>query len=309
MGRIQKLVSTALQTGRLAKCRLRSTYLNKPWEEKMRVSALAICAALAAGTALAQSGDVKRSLTQVTDSVWRFDNNFHVSMVVITDEGAVVGDPINAEAASWLEAEVMSRFGKEVTYMLASHSHGDHGSGGEVFADTATIIAHRNYQKAVGQEFGPTEPADVLFDDNLTLEHGGKTFELTYVGAGHGDDMVVTVVRPDNVAFVVDIVSPGRMPWRNSTSAVDGMISQISAVEALDFDILLPGHAANGTKADATETREYLEELKAKVQTELDAGKSAEDIIATVKMPDYADWANYEEWLPLNVEGVVTALR
>ena len=56
MGRIQKLVSAALQSGRLAKCRLRSRYLNKPWEEKMRVSALAICAALAAGTALAQSG-------------------------------------------------------------------------------------------------------------------------------------------------------------------------------------------------------------------------------------------------------------
>ena len=114
---------------------------------------------------------------------------------------------------------------------------------------------------------------------------------------------------PDNVAFVVDVVSPGRLPWQKSTAAVDGMIEQIKAVEALEFDILLPGHAANGTKADATETREYLEELRARVQAEIDAGKSDEEIIASIRMPDYADWANYEEWLPLNVEGVLSALR
>ena len=269
----------------------------------------AAVAALFATSAIAQSGDVRRSLTQITDDVWRFDNNFHASMVVVTDEGAVVGDPINAAAAEWLEGEIMSRFGKEVSYVLASHSHGDHASGGEVFADTATIIAHKNYQKAVGQNFGPTHPADVLFSDELVVEHGGKTFEMTYVGPGHGDDMVVTIVRPDNVAFVVDIVSPGRLPWQKSTSALPGMIEQITNVEALDFDILIPGHANNGTKADAKDARGYLIDLRDAVQAELDAGKSAEEIIASVKLPKYETWMNYEQWLPLNVEGAITALQ
>lgn len=276
----------------------------------MRILATAaLVVSLAAGAALAQSGDVKRSLTQITDDVWRFDNNFHASIVVITEEGAVVGDPINADAATWLEAEIASQFGKEVTYVLASHSHGDHSSGGEVLADTATIVAHKNYQKAVGGNFGPTEPADILFDGALTLEHGGKTFELTYIGEGHGDDMVVSIVRPDNVAFVVDVVSPGRLPYQKTTAAVDGMIEQIKVVETLEFDVLLPGHAKTGTKADATAAREYLEALRAAVQSEIDAGKSDEEIIASLQMPDYADWANYEQWLPLNVEGVLSALR
>ena len=96
---------------------------------------IAAAACLAAGAAFAQSSDVRRSLSEVTGDVWRFDNNFHASMVVITDEGAVIGDPINADAAAWLEAEIMDRFGKEITYVLASHSHGDHSSGGEVLAD------------------------------------------------------------------------------------------------------------------------------------------------------------------------------
>ena len=274
-----------------------------------RILSIAFAVTFAAGAAVAQSGDVRRSLTQVTDDVWRFDNNFHASMVVVTEDGAVVGDPINAEAAAWLEAEIAQRFGKEVSFVLASHSHADHAAGGEVFADTATIIAHENYQKAVGKEFGPTEPADMMFADRHTLEHGGKTFELTYIGAGHGDDMVVSIVRPDNVAFVVDVVSPGRLPWRTSTAAINGMIEQIKVVESLDFDILLPGHAKTGSKSDATDARVYLEALRAKVQAEIDAGKSDEEIIASLKMPEYAGWANYEEWLPLNVEGALKALR
>lgn len=273
----------------------------------IRFLSIALAATLAAAPLSAQ--EAKRTLTEITPDVWRFDNDFHASMVVITEDGAVVGDPINAEAASWLEDEIATRWDKDVTYMLPSHSHGDHGSGGEVFADTATIIAHENYQKAVGGDWGPTHPADVLFTDTARLEHGGKTFEMTYVGAGHGDDMVVTIVRPDNVAFVVDIVSPGRMPWRNSTAAIDGMIEQISALETLEFDILLPGHAKTGSKADATETREYLVALRDAVKAELAAGKSADDIMANLKMPDYAHWANYEEWLPLNIEGVLTSMK
>ena len=273
----------------------------------LKLVSTAFALALVAAPVTAQ--DVRRSLTEVTGDVWRFDYNFHASMVVITEEGAVVGDPINAEAATWLEAEIMDRFGKDVTYVLASHSHGDHSSGGEVFADTATIIAHQNYQKAVGGDWGPTHPADVLFADTARLEHGGKTFEMTYVGAGHGDDMVVTIVRHENVAFVVDIVSPGRLPWRTSTAAINGMIDQITAVEALDFEILLPGHSKTGTKSDATDAKQYLTDLRAAVQAELDAGKSAEDIKANLKLPQYASWMQYEEWLPLNIEGALSALQ
>ena len=273
------------------------------------IKSLSLAFALALVAAPVASQDVRRTLTEVTPDVWRFDNNFHVSMVVITEDGAVVGDPINAEAATWLENEIRTRWGKEVTYMLPSHSHGDHGAGSEVFADTATIIAHENYQKAVGGDWGPTHPADVLFTDTARLEHGGKTFEMTYVGAGHGDDMVVTIVRPDNVAFVVDIVSPGRLPWRTSTSAINGMIDQITAVEALDFETLLPGHAMMGTKADATDAKQYLIDLRAAVQAELDAGKSADEIKANLKLPQYASWMQYEEWLPLNIEGAISALQ
>ena len=60
---------------------------------------------------------------------------------MITPEGAVVADPINAQTAEWLKAEIWDRFEQPVTHVLHTHFHWDHSSGGAVYED-ATVIAH-----------------------------------------------------------------------------------------------------------------------------------------------------------------------
>jgi glyoxylase-like metal-dependent hydrolase (beta-lactamase superfamily II) len=200
----------------------------------------------------AHAQDVKRELTNVTGDVWRFQNKFHFSTVVVTSAGVVVTDPINAEAATWLEAEIASRFGKPVTHMVYSHSHGDHASGGAVFADTATVIAQAN----APAEIDGVAP-DIRFAQAMSFASGGHSFELTALGPGHGTDMLAMVVRPENVAYVVDVVSPGRLPYKDFPGAnIAGLIEQTKAVEALDFEIMSPGHSRLGNKADAVEARE-----------------------------------------------------
>ena len=155
-----------------------------------------------------------------------------------------------------------------------------------------------------------TAEPDVVFTDTHTLTVGDKTFMLHYLGAGgHGEDMIAWTVQPDNVAFVVDVVNPRRLPYQHIPSAtIDGYIGQVAAVEGMDFEILVPGHSGNGTKQDVTDTVAYLTELRDKVQAELDAGKSEDEIVASVKMPDYESWGQYEAWLPLNIGGMVRML-
>jgi hypothetical protein len=47
--------------------------------------------------------------------------------------------------------------------------------------------------------------------------------------------MLAMVVRPENVAFVVDVVSPSRLPYRDFPGAnIDGLLNQIKAVQVLD---------------------------------------------------------------------------
>jgi glyoxylase-like metal-dependent hydrolase (beta-lactamase superfamily II) len=267
-------------------------------------------AIITAGIALpsiqgAQAQDIKRELTNVTGDVWRFQNKFHFSTVVVTSEGVVVTDPINAEAATWLETEIAARFGKPITHMVYSHSHGDHASGGAVFADTATVIVQEN---APAEIDGVTP--DIRFSERLSFSSGGHSFELTALGPGHGTDMLAMVVRPENVAYVVDVVSPGRLPYKDFPGAdITGLIEQTKAVEALDFEIMSPGHSRLGNKADATEAREYVEWLRAAVAAELNAGKTAEQVVADLDTSAYADMMAYDMWRDLNVQGMARWLK
>ncbi len=267
-------------------------------------------AALAATLSLpapqsAQSQDIKRELTNVTGDVWRFQNKFHFSTVVVTSEGVVVTDPINTEAATWLEAEIIARFGLPVTHMVYSHSHGDHASGGAVFADTATVIAQAN----APAEIDGVAP-NIRFAQAMSFTSGDHSFELTALGPGHGADMLAMVVRPENVAYVVDVVSPGRLPYKDFPGAnIAGLIEQTKAVEALDFEIMSPGHSRLGNKADATEAREYVEWLRAAVTAELNSGKTADQVVADLDTSAYEGMMAYGMWRDLNIQGMARWLK
>lgn len=79
---------------------------------------------------------------------------------------------------------------------------------------------------------------------------------MTWLGEGHGKDLIAVVVRPENVAFITDAVSPKRLPFRDMPrSNIDGWIDQVRKVETLDFEIFAPAHGNIGVKADATDAR------------------------------------------------------
>jgi len=255
-------------------------------------------------TVFAQSS-AERSVTEIAKDVYRLQNNFHYSLVVITAEGAVVVDPINADAASWIKEEVAKLTDKPITHLIYSHSHGDHASGGAVLAKGATVIAHENSPSIVDGVI-PTQ----RFKDEYQFEVADKQFELTWLGVGHGEDLIAVVVRPSNVAFITDAASPKRLPWRDMGGAnVDDWIDQVRKIESLDFDIFAPAHGSVGVKADATDVRVYMEELRAEVLAGLDEGKSMDELKNDITMSAYKDWQQYEDWLPLNIEGTANFLK
>ena len=221
-------------------------------------------------------------------------------MFVVTEEGVIVSDPINAEAAVWLENEIAKLTDKPITHLIYSHSHGDHASGGAIFADTATVLAGAN-----GPEDIDSVIPDTLVSEPINFTCGNHTLEITPLGSGHGTDMLAMVIRPENVAFVVDVVTPRRLPFKNFPGAdLGGYIDQISVVEALEFDVLVPGHGALGVKADATENREYVEWLRDAVTAELKDGKTVEEIVVSLDTSAYAGRGSYENWRDLNIQGM-----
>ena len=264
---------------------------------------LLVMLALAAGGQAQQ--EPKRSITKIAGDLYRFQNNFHYSVFLVTPEGIIVTDPIDADAAQWLKSELGTRFNVPIKYLIYSHDHRDHIAGGEVFADTATVIAHDNAKATIIGEKRPTAVPEITFSERMVLELGGKTVELSYVGRNHSDNSIVMRFPAERALFAVDFIPVKGVAFRNLPDAyIPDWMESIRRVEAMDFDILVPGHGSLGTKADATAFREYMEDLHAAVLHASREGKSLEEMQRTIRLDTYKDWFRYDEFLPLNIEGM-----
>lgn len=247
----------------------------------------------------------KRNITNIAGDLYRFQNNFHFSVFLVTPEGIIATDPLNADAAKWLKTELQKRFSKDVKYLIYSHDHADHIAGGEVFADTAIIIAHENAKKDIIGEKRPTAIPDLTFSDKMVIELGGKTVELSYLGPNHSDNSIVMRFPEADALFAVDFIPVQAMAFRNlADSYVDGWIDSLKRVEQMDFSILVPGHGRLGEKADVAAFRGYMEDLYDEVLSYARAGKTLEEMKQGIKLEKYQEWGQYKNFLPLNIEGV-----
>ncbi len=267
---------------------------------------------LIASIGFAQQGEAQRGVTNIAGDLYRFQNNFHYSVFLVTSEGIIVTDPINAEAAQALKEHVAENFGLPIRYVIYSHDHADHISGGEVFAaDGAVVVAHENTKSDIIGEGRPTAIPSITFSDKLSLELGGKTVELIYVGKNHSDNSIVMNFPEERALFAVDFIPTGStLPFMNlADSFFPDWIDSLKTVEGMDFDLLVPGHGEVGSKTDVSNLINYMQDLYDAVLEQARAGKTLEETIEVVKLEEYSDWGQYEDWLPLNVEGVYNRIQ
>ena len=263
---------------------------------------LALLAGYSIGLAQPQP---RREITSIKGELYRFRNAGHFSVFLVTPAGIIATDPIDADAARWLKAELAKRFAKPVCYLIYSHDHADHISGGEVFADGTVVIAHDAAKTAILRERRPTAAPDVSFSERLTVELGGKKVELIHLGKNHSDNSIVMRFADERVLFAVDFIPVRSLPYRTlADSYIDEWIDSLKKADELDFDILAPGHGELGKKEDVRLMRIYLEELRDQVAQHVRAGKSIDEIKQLVTMEKYSSWGNYKQYLPLNIEGM-----
>ena len=272
--------------------------------------ALVLAFGAVSGLALAQQAP-QREITQIAGDLYRFQNNFHYSVLLVTPEGVIATDPIDAEAAEWLVQSVEEQFRVPIKYVVYSHDHADHISGGEVFRDAgALVVAHENAKRDIIDENHPTAVPDITFDQQLTIELGGKVAELRYVGRNHSDNSLVMHFPEERTVFAVDFIPVKSMPFRNLPDwYIPDWVDSLTAVEQMDFDILAPGHGPLGDRSDVTAMREYVEELISVVAAAARAGQTLAEAQASITLPKYQSWSQYEQYLPLNIEGVYNRIQ
>ena len=280
----------------------------------LSVVTMMLVVAIAAGVA-AQSVNVQRTIDHISGGLYKFTNRFHSSVFLVTDDGIIATDPINAEAAKWLKSELDKRFGKPVKVVIYSHHHADHVSGGEVFVG-AEFIGHENIIDDLKKDEVPTPLPTTTFAETKTITLGGQSVELIHLGTGHSDNLIAMKFPQEQALFIVDIVSAHRLPWRTLGAGrdnLDGMIAQIRKAESISgYNKLITAHGAPYMLLSKPEMlgqiRGYIETLRDQVQVAIDTGKSLDEIKQTVKMETYQNLFMYNQFLPLNIEGMYSHL-
>lgn len=268
---------------------------------------LALGIVVAAGTAQ----EPEFGATALADGVQLFRWGSHQSLIVVTDDGVVVVDPISTDAAERYAVEIQRLApGKPLRAIVYSHDHADHASGAHVlrgrFGGTIPIIAQANAAPRIAAANDPDlPPPDLTFTDALSLHLGGQTVELRYLGRSHSDNMVVTYLPAIRLAFAVDFVTHDRVGYRDLPDYYfPDFFDALDRLLELNFETIAFGHGPTGNRASIERQVAYYRDLRLAVSNAIERGWSEDEAAERVKLEPYAGWGQYEEWFPLNVRAI-----
>ena len=254
---------------------------------------------------------VPRSLTQINVNLYRHTAGaglaVHSGLVLVTKEGALVIDPAMTCTAEWLRNEIQKRFKVRVRYVIYTHAHADHISGGQVFQRAgATVIANKRAVEPIVGERIPTAVPDLIFDKDMKIVLGGETVLLHRVAPSHSDSMTMILFPGYRALQCTDVCESRSMPYNDLLDFYyDGWIETLDWVLEQQVDLIDVGHYTPATLSDERNLREYLIDLHGQVLTLMRAGQSWDQLYRNVTFSDRVrGWTAFDTMHTLNVLGM-----
>lgn len=225
---------------------------------------------------------------------------------VVGERGVLVVDAhINAEMARQIQDAVQAVTDKPILYLINTNYHGDHTFGNYAFPAETRIVAHR----ATAQRMRDFEAEkefllatvdgdrsvyadarlrlpDLVFDDSLSLDLGGRTVELHHFGPGNTPGDAVVYVPEAQVAWTGNLVLGVGLPFLLEGGAARYLRTIERFADELEVRTIVPGHGPLASGEVLAAYRRYLAGLDARV-TELGrSGGSLADALAAFPLPD-----------------------
>jgi glyoxylase-like metal-dependent hydrolase (beta-lactamase superfamily II) len=238
--------------------------------------------------------------------------------VSVGDDGVFIIDDQFDYMADSILANIKEISDQPLKYVFNTHWHGDHTGGNEhMHKSGGTIVAHDNVRARLekgtdGHRVVPPAHADALptitFSEEMSLHLNGHHIKVIYVPNAHTDGDAMVYFTDLNILHTGDTMLTGKYPFIDvdSGGSALGYIANLKRVLAMiDKDTkVMPGHGTLGGKAEVQALYDMLIEIQTSVAKEITAGKSNEDIIATLTFPQWKDM----EWFLGSAEKTVTRL-
>lgn len=255
--------------------------------------------------------DTPRSLKQVKGNLYRHTTGaglaVHSGLVLVTTEGALVIDPAMSCTSGWLKDEIKKRFNVPVKYLVYTHAHADHVSGGQIFQqDGATVIANQRAVEPIVGEKLPTAVPDKVFDENMTITLGGEEVRLHRVAPSHSNSMVMVYFPGYKALQCTDVCESKSMPYNDFLDFYyDGWVETLDWVIKQDVDVIDVGHYSPAKKEDIVAERNYIVDLHRQVLDLVRAGQSWDELYRNVKFsPEVQSWTAFSTMKTLNILGM-----
>jgi len=254
-----------------------------------------------------------RTITPLRGNVYLARVDWRSTVVFVTPDGIIVGDPISEEGARWLRGELATRFpGERVRYVLHSHHHFDRARGASVFQGAETL-GHRLFNDELhgargSVTYGEVLPVKRTFDLRERLTLGGRTVEIVHTGPFHSADMSALYFPEERVLFDVAPPDVDLVPFRFAANASPQDVARwLAVVGDLDIDVII---TSDGRSIDAAAVRSfkpYLDDLIAAVTAGVRDGRTLGQLRAEVLLPAHRSNAHYAARVA-HIDGVYQTL-
>jgi len=257
--------------------------------------------------------------TRVSDHVWAIMGFPNIG-IVVGERATLVVDtglgPRNGAIAAH-EAQKLSK--GPLLYLTTTHYHPEHAAGEGGFPPSAIIarpIAQQQELEANGMRFvqmfsgfspqmkdllaGVTfRKPDITFEKEVTIDLGGVTARLFWMGPAHtkGDELID--VEPDSTLISGDVVQNKVAPnLPDDNASMKGWVEILRALTQTQFKLIVPDHSAVGHGTLIEDNYEFFAQLQSRALELKRADKKSADEAGQILLAEFK--AKFPDWSGTN---------
>jgi len=235
------------------------------------------------------------TLEKIAEGVYQINGGKGANGGVIIGEAEVlvIDAKMDEESVNQTIKAIEEITDKTISYLVNTHSDGDHIMGNRYFPSSVTFVAHLNcrddfFKENFGRESDWDEPEfypftpSLSFKKNLNMWLGKEKVELHYFGFGHTTGDIIVFHPKQKVAFIGDLYFSGRPQLIHSNkngNSFKYVKTMKQMLEKLDAEIFLSGHSDPVGPEEIEKHIQTMVERQNKVKELVSQDKSLEETL------------------------------